>query len=237
MRHAFGASFSPHIFSAYDIYFMKKNISINNRSYPVDYPDKCPICHHHGDIITVNAVSVQKESGVEVVFRCPFQECQRVFIGSYGQPTSPDLLSLQPSVPDTTLFPQLVRTISPTFIEVYGQAEQAEHLGLKHIAGPGFRKAFEFLIKDYAKSATDTPRHEAIEKAFSGKVVDEFIGDPRIQAVAKRALWLGNDETHYLRRWGGKDLEDLRTLIRLSVNWIEIERLSASYTEEMPESE
>ncbi len=50
------------------------------------------------------------------------------------------------------------------------------------------------------------------------------------------AFWLGNDETHYLRKWEQHDVDDLVTLIKLTTNWIEIEHLSKSYVEEMPES-
>ncbi len=90
------------------------------------------------------------------------------------------------------------------------------------------------MIKDYAKSLKPDDA-ECIEGMFSGNVVKEFIADPRIQSVSKRALWLGNDETHYLKKWTKHDLSDLITLIRLAINWIEIERLSEAYSEEMPE--
>ena len=73
--------------------------------------------------------------------------------------------------------------MSPFSIE----AEEARYLGLSQIAGPGYRKAFECLVKDYAKSKA-TERADEIEKLFAGKVVEEFIQDPRIRAVAKRAL-------------------------------------------------
>ncbi len=107
-------------------------------------------------------------------------------------------------------------------------------LDCRRIAGPGYRKAFEFLIKDYAKSLTPD-KEKDIEKKFSGVVVSEYIQDARIQAVAKRCLWLGNDETHYLRRWTDHDVGDLVTLIKLTANWIEIEHLSKSYVEQMPD--
>ena len=107
-------------------------------------------------------------------------------------------------------------------------------MGLNQIAGPGYRKAFEFLIKDYAKSIAPD-RAAEIEAKFAGAVVSDFVGDPRIQAVAKRSLWLGNDETHYLRKWTDHDVSDLVTLIKLTANWIEIDHLSKSYVESMPD--
>ncbi len=48
-----------------------------------------------------------------------------------------------------------------------------------------------------------------------------------LREIAKRAAWLGNDETHYVRKWEGKDLEDLKRLISLTIHWIEMEKLTA----------
>lgn len=134
-------------------------------------------------------------------------------------------------------FPEAIQKISPTFISIYKEAVESRERRLFQIAGPGFRKAFEFLIKDYAKHLAPGDKHKNIEESFSGKVVDEYIRNPRIQAVAKRALWLGNDETHYLRKWEKHDIEDLITLIKLTVNWVEIEQLSKSYVEDMPDNQ
>jgi hypothetical protein len=119
------------------------------------------------------------------------------------------------------------------FVSVFTEADEAKYLGLRQVAGPGYRKAFEFLIKDYAISLALTKEKEIKEK-FSGAVVLEFIPDARIQAVATRCLWLGNDETHYLRKWVDHDIEDLLSLIQLTIHWIEIEQLSKQYVKEMP---
>lgn len=35
-------------------------------------------------------------------------------------------------------------------------------------------------------------------------------------------MWLGNDETHYVRRWEEKDLSDLKRLISMTVSWIDL---------------
>ncbi len=50
--------------------------------------------------------------------------------------------------------------------------------------------------------------------------------DLRVRQCAERAIWLGNDETHYERRWMGKDLQDLKVLTKLTVNWIHSEALA-----------
>jgi hypothetical protein len=219
-----------------------RTILINSRGFSIEIPDECPICHRYSEIVIQAQDMVQRGNAIQVVCRCAYQECRSFFICYYG-PLSPQqpgnvpvkLLSVRPQKPSPTAFSGTIRNLSPTFIAIFDEAEEAKHLGLVQIAGPGFRKAFEFLIKDYGKSLA-SGRNEEIEKAFSGKVVDDFISDRRIQDVAKRCLWLGNDETHYLRKWTEHNVHDLEVLIKLATNWIEIEQLSKEYIQQMPDA-
>ena len=81
---------------------MEKQIGVSNTSYPVEYPTKCPICHHYGDIAFVH--SFQTREGVQIIFQCPFEDCRSYFIGYYGLPTEKDLISLSPIKPDKRIF-------------------------------------------------------------------------------------------------------------------------------------
>lgn len=213
---------------------VKRSISLQGNTYPVDVPDECPVCHRHSEVGFVTSDAVEQGQGVQAVFRCGYQGCRAFFICSYGPRPSAELLGVRPMKPTPTAFPETVSQLSPSFISIFNEADEAKHLGLKQVAGPGYRKALEFLLKDYAKSLAPERKQE-IEKKFSGTVIAEFIPDPRIQAVGKRCLWLGNDETHYLRKWEDHDIDDLVTLIKLATNWIEIEQLSRTYTERMPD--
>jgi hypothetical protein len=53
--------------------------------------------------------------------------------------------------------------------------------------------------------------------------------------LSKRAAWLGNDETHYKRRWTGKDLDDLKKLISAVEHFIAMEVLVRELPTEMPD--
>lgn len=213
-----------------------------NRSWEIELPGECPLCHH---LIVIDNYQIYGifDDFAELVYRCPNPDCHRIFLGYYDLPFILDtqqgkakLKRFIPVEPRIDEFPDVLNKISPNFIAIYREAKEAKDLGLNQIRGPGFRKAFEFLIKDYAKSNThDEEKKRKIEGAFAGSVVNEFISDNRIQAVAKRALWLGNDETHYLRKWKQHNIDDLITLIKLTIHWIEIERLSQEYVGGMPE--
>lgn len=145
------------------------------------------------------------------------------------------LKKLSPSSYIPPILPQEIKDLSPSFDKIYAQATQAEASGLDEIAGVGYRKAFEFLIKDFCISQSPEKESE-IKGKFLGKVINDYIEDPNIITCSKRASWLGNDETHYIRKWSDKDINDLKILIKLTCGWIENNILTQKYLEEMAET-
>jgi hypothetical protein len=113
-------------------------------------------------------------------------------------------------------------------VKILNQAVEAEAHGLDEVSGVALRKAFEFLIKDYCINR-NPDKEKIIKKTFLGACIKEFVDDPKIKKCAEKAVWLGNDETHYERRWEDKDINDLKTLIQLSMNWIVNEKLTEEY--------
>ena len=108
-----------------------------------------------------------------------------------------------------------------------------ESQGLLQICGVGYRKALEFLIKDYL-IATKSSDPNKIKSMALGTCIENYVTEGNVKAVAERAVWLGNDETHYERKWVGKDLADLKTMIDLVVHWITVEYPTKSALESMP---
>ena len=92
----------------------------------------------------------------------------------------------------------------------------------------------EFLIKDYLISENPDDK-ETIRAKPLGQCINDDVADPNIKSVSERATWLGNDETHYVRKWSGKDVGDLKSLIALSVHWIEAALLTKKLIHEMPD--
>jgi len=96
----------------------------------------------------------------------------------------------------------------------------------------GYRKSLEFLVKDYC-ILKQPGAAEEIKKTLLGQCIGTWVEDPKVKECAKRAAWLGNDETHYLRKWESKDINDLKILITLTVNWIHNDILTERYMKEM----
>ena len=196
-------------------------------------PTKCPFCHNS---ISPNIIAgYQNLERAEVYMSCPHSECKRGFIGYYyynnywrfdNETTIGNLI--------TKKFNESIEKISPSFVLIYNEAYSAEQENLKEICGVGYRKALEFLIKDYTVQNNEEEK-EKILKMRLANCIKEYVNDERIKAVVKRAVWLGNDETHYVKKWETKNLEDLKKLIDLTVHWIEMEKLTESFETEMPE--
>jgi hypothetical protein len=142
--------------------------------------------------------------------------------------------SILPQRPRSPNLPKEIAGVSQVFVTVYGQASWAEQNGNTEIAGVGYRKALEFLIKDYLiRKYPD--KENTIKRTLLGTCIRTYADDTRIKTVAERAVWLGNDETHYERLWEGKDISDLKRLINLTVNWIVMEIETETALSEMPD--
>lgn len=210
-----------------------------NKNHPIATPEECPICHVTIHISNRHTSNLQKDF-FEALYLCPNRRCNKFFLAYYkcnpeAQTISKFPQRFEPIKPVYDNFPDIIDRISPKFITIYKEAQEAKERDLLNIAGPGYRKAFEYLIKDYAKHKSKPEKSVEIEKMFSGKVVNDYINHSKIQEVSKRTLWLGNDETHYLKIWKDKDLADLIKLIKLTIHWIEIENLTDIIVEDMPE--
>lgn len=230
---------------------MERQISVTNsigspRTVRViGYPDQCPRCHSHlVPRLLASVTNSEKPDGsvVEEAFQCTYGQCSYLFIAIYTwrissvSPPSYDFSRVIPIEPRKPEIGELVTGISPNFYEIYSQALAAEGFGLSQLTGIGLRKALEFLVKDFAVSTAPSKKEEILKKPLANCISDH-IDETHVKNVAKRATWLGNDETHYVRKWEDKDIKDLKALIKLTVNGIENVLLAKKYIDEMPEKQ
>jgi hypothetical protein len=208
-------------------------------------PDRCPLCQCFVTPIdwTTGAIREGGQS-LERLLQCPNAVCRHLFLARYRNMSGHYVL--QHCVPAEILTPvqsETIRAISEDFCNIYDEAHKAEQQNLKLVAGPGYRKALEFLIKDYVisqfpeKGPEKIAAHKtSVENMQLGACIEKYVRSDQIKGIAKRAAWLGNDETHYVRKWEGKDLDDLKKLISLTLHWIEIEKLTADVIQDMPDA-
>lgn len=216
---------------------MLEKIEITNKSYSrVSFgePNICPMCFHSiQPILLGNRLHFLNNNGIgclSAFFECT--HCNKSFISTYNIKykemisstkyyISTELLYSAPSHFEKQNFPECISNLSPSFVKIYNQSLEAEHHNLDEIAGIGYRKALEFLIKDFL-IFHEHKEMSKVNPTALGNCINTMIDNPQLKIAASRATWLGNDQTHYEQKYTDKDINDLKRLIKLSVNWIEM---------------
>lgn len=199
---------------------------------------KCPFC---GMMEVPNYLYVYRKDGVKSVafMECTNPQCKNIFstLFIYNGVNRFTFNKILPAPsPAREIFSEIINEVSPTFDQIYNQALVAEQLGLDQICGVGYRKSLEFLIKDYLISNLESENDkDKIKEKRLGVCIEKDVTSENIKAVAKRATWLGNDETHYVKKWEDKQVEDLKGLIKLTIKWIETEIETKRLLDDMPE--
>lgn len=199
---------------------------------------KCPFCGVINIPEYLFLKNVERSDFLNVFTQCTNPTCRNMFITQFSTVgvRKPVFTKILPTaLPEKRTFSDIISELSPNFCEIYNQAYIAEQTNLMQICGTGYRKSLEFLIKDYLISTLPEDQHEAIKNKFLNNCIRDNISNINIKTVASRAVWLGNDETHYTRKWEDKDINDLKSIIELTLHWIESEIRTQKLLEDMPE--
>lgn len=198
--------------------------------------NECPRCKTGliPNEVKAAVYTCNKKHYATVMNFCP--KCKRCFLTTYkailrNQHKSRDKLYIEFSTivgekfsePESfkgKVFSPYIVNLSKNFIETYNQSEYAEASELTQIAGMGYRKALEFLVKDYAIHKNPDKINE-IEPDFLSHCIKEYIDNPNIQTLAEKSAWLGNDETHYKKERTDRGVSDMKIFINACVGFIE----------------
>lgn len=211
-------------------YFLNSDEPLSKYLESPEMPNVCPSCKHTviPTCLLVSDKDYDEQTHIanqEVVFKCSNKRCNSLFICQYEVfGTHSEYYATIPKMVVTAEVSEEIKRISPEFNKIYQQALQAEQFGLDSVCGVGFRKAIEFLVKDYLLSIeTDKYTRKQVESTALRNCIKQWIEDPRIKMVLERATVLGNDETHYKKTYLDKDVNDLKLLIQLTLHFIDME--------------
>lgn len=220
--------------------YMEKYVSIiNNERICYETVNKCPICNSSIAPVEKSKFFNSDSKMYFFMFECP--ACNKGFITHYNYTNerkikndiSYNMLKLvnsYPKVPELHQFDENIKKLSSNFCEIFNQAYVAEQMNLNEIAGIGYRKALEFLIKDYCIDK-NKEQEEKIKKEPLSQVITNYILSDKIKNLAKASIWIGNDETHYVRKYEDKDIKDLKRFISATVAYITYELIADSAQE------
>lgn len=218
-----------------EIRYINNHSPITSYNFLSELPDKCPICSY--SISPEYLLIYSREVSVtELLCGCPRNECGSLFFAEYIDMAGMTVFTgCYPSTKVTKDFPEEVTQLSPDFVAIFNQAYHAEQEDLDLICGVAYRKALEYLIKDYVLSINSEDKGK-IKTMPLQQCIQKYVTEQSIKSMAERATWLGNDETHYVRKWENKDLKDLKNLIDLTVYFISMSLKALKYQEEMKKS-
>lgn len=205
--------------------FIGNNVDRNDAFFDYETVDTCPICKAKISPTYV-ASSFDSVLSASVFDLC--NSCNSAFITKYeitiSSPSprtyrSTKVIYSEPNRFEKKKFDDRITALSPQFDKIYNQALAAETFGLDEIAGLGFRKSLEFLIKDFAihQHPDDS---EDIKKLMLSPCIQKYISAEHIKTLAERSAWIGNDEAHYVRKQADRDVSDMKSFIQATVYFI-----------------
>ncbi|CAK1224204.1 hypothetical protein R55214_HHFBAMCI_01563 [Fructobacillus evanidus] len=210
----------------------------------VSIPEKCPHC---GKNMSPRIYSGFSEDSYDywdknhnhhngtkqkfcIVLQCVL--CNSFYLGnfkadqfdSYGKILNYGYIEVSYIPPISNDIPENVSEISERFSGIYNQSLKAKEYGLTEIYGMGLRKSLEFLVKDFAiylskLNSDDSAKIDSIKAQSLGQVISSnFREFSNFSKLFQSASWIGNDETHYVRKHPEKDAEFLNSLIKVLAN-------------------
>ena len=195
---------------------------------------ECPSCHFAIEPKTLCAYYVQPGSpsdGECILYLLSLcKRCNQVFLSAFQERASRSVSGFAdfdsalysiPYTPNIIKFSDDVRQLSPDFVETDAQAEIAESQRLYRICGVGYRKALEFLVKDYLRHKNPDNTDKILAEPLGSCI--KKLEDQRLKVLAERSAWIGNDETHYVRKHDDLGIKDMKRFIKAMLNYVESE--------------
>lgn len=197
---------------------------IHNINVPI--PNSCPHCHGKiAPVVTYSTINEIENTGAEslaMLLECPI--CKRYYalqflINEYRTKLELVSYTYQPKV-DINI-PEQIDIVSENFREIYTQSEIALSHDLIDIAGMGYRKSTEYLIKDYLiYKNVDIP--EKIIKLQLKQAILKLDNED-IKSLALACAYLGNDHAHILKKFENNDITDLKTFLDTLMHYISMQ--------------
>lgn len=219
---------------------MKSRIELNKSdSLTIYKPERCPFCGNGIDAKVLNYFFHNGSYGVVlyVALQCPV--CGDIFFCSYSVGTYVEAIRSEYPFNFSEIigggikehFSKEINEISPSFVKIYNEAYLAEQKGLHEIDGMGYRKAFEFLIKDFSIKMEPEEKDAIANKTLSECI--SYVFSENEKGIFEKTGWIGNDQTHYVRKHENFNVSDLKKMIMICVSKIETKIREIKYLEEI----
>lgn len=178
----------------------------------VEEVGECPLCHVATSPTFINGYLIgSKDNSIPltafIILYCP--RCKNLYIAKYIFING--LTDLYPYYFIRKEFSDNIKNLSPEFVNIYSQSLEAEsNNATKGLAGLGYRKSLEFLVKDYLIKLKHQDKNTIINMKLNDCIKKL---DSDLQDIAKASVWIGNDEVHYFRKNEDYNIQDMKEFV------------------------
>ena len=200
---------------------IKQTLFLNHycRNIELEIENQCPFCGYFNSPKKISDMYVHNDYLKPMVLIFETSCCNKHFLSLYIiENGEAKLIKTYPTgSPD--VFPQTIQELSPNFIKLHTQAKTSENNAHFELASTGYRNALEFLVKDFAIKVLNKSVEEVASKSLY-KAIEDYLPNENLIKSADVVRILGNDNTHYLRKYPDIDIFTLKTYLQYFVEII-----------------
>lgn len=189
-------------------------------------PTTCPHCGIGTDARIIDHKNFALENNTYLITAsCVCTSCQKIFFFvCYKNKEMSDNAPLVFVYPNNQYVYKnpIIENFSPRFIDMYNQSLHSEINGDTELAAIGYRSALEILVKDYAINELGKPKEEVSGKKLFG-AISEYLHQDDLVKTSDVIRILGNDFTHYERKYPQHDFNVLKGYLDIFIKQIEIQ--------------
>lgn len=203
---------------------VKERYFINGHHQELEYDveNQCPFCGKFNSPKRILDMFNYTDNLKVVVLVFETTCCHKEFLSLYLiEESTTKLIATYPTgSPD--VFPQTIQDLSPSFVKIHTQAKTAENNGHFELASTGYRNSLEFLIKDFAIKCLGKTSEEVAPKTLY-KAIEDYLPNESLIKSADVVRILGNDNTHYTKKYPNLELPTLKKYLKYFIDIIERE--------------
>lgn len=205
--------------------FITKSASFFHSSFSFNYqkPAICPHCGFGTDAIVNEKDFYSFNDGHLLIAVCQCTACHKSFFFTCETSGTDDapMVCMYPANQIVPYKNENLAAISERFIDMYNQALLAEYNQNFELAAIGFRSSLEILVKDYAIQELGEPA-ETVSKQSLCNAIATYLQQADLVNTADVVRILGNDYTHYQRKYPEHDFALLKKYMEIFLSQIEV---------------
>ncbi len=207
--------------------------SLNNElDFMLKMPKYCPVCGEKQVPQQIKSFlfppKKEKQYG-SVCYEC--SSCGNYYIVTYDivrKEKTGFVGSFCPEIRGPKFYDDVLGELSPRYLTACQQAVNAEFRGDLELAAIGYRSALECVVKDYAIKELDKPHDEVAGKSLFAAIGEYLSEQKELLNTADVVRLLGNDYTHYERKYPEYDFDLLKQYFNIFTAFLRM-KISAAH--------